>query len=396
MTWWRPAMSDASQAGSVGLVETRSARVAETGFSFENGARLPSIRMAYETYGQLAADGRNAILVLHGSTGSAHAAGRWRTEDPEPGWADALIGPHKVFDTDRYYVVAPNRLCGSFGSDGPNEVNPRTEHRYGFDFPVTSIRDMARADKALLDYLGVRHVVLVYGVSMGGFQAAEWAVTFPDVADKIVIDRGNFRSPDLLVATTEARTVAIRSDPDWRAGRYAEEGVFPRSGMTIAGMILHLYATSQDAFTSTFGRSFAGPEGSPYAALEERFASAAALRASGEAFATSGIDPQAYLYNIRAIALHDVSHGHGSLEAAARRVGARVRFFHCRSDLLVPVEGAREADRALRTAGVDTELYEYDHPLGHLALSTSELRRQWMPVLEHFLEDRPGEISLPR
>jgi homoserine O-acetyltransferase/O-succinyltransferase len=390
MALWKPRMFDEPDAGSAGIITAQVARVATDGFTFENGARLPSIRMAFETYGRLAPDGRNAILVLHGSTGNAHAAGWHRPDDPEPGWADALIGPGKVFDTNRYLVVAPNRLCGSFGSDGPNEIDPWTGHRYGFDFPVTSMRDMVRADRALLEHLGVRRAALIYGVSMGGFQAGEWAATFPDFADRVVIDRGNFRSPDLLVATTEARMMAIRSDPDWRGGRYAEEGAFPRAGMTIAGMILHLYATSQKAFTSTFGRSFADPDGSPYDALDKSFASAAALRETGEAFAASGIDPNAYLYNIRAIALHDVPHGYGTLDAAARRVRARVRFFHCRSDLLVPVEGAREAHAALRAARVDSELYEYDHPLGHLALSTPELRAQWLPILKEFLEAPVG------
>jgi homoserine acetyltransferase len=158
--------------------------------------------------------------------------------------------------------------------------------------------------------------------------------------------------------------------------------------MTIAGMILQLYATSQEAFTAAFGRSFAEAGPSPYASLEGRFAGAAVLREAGGTFATSGIDPNAYLYNIRAIALHDVSHGHESLEAAAARVRARVRFFYCRSDLLVPVEGARDAHRALRAAGVDSELHEYDHPFGHLALSTPELRARWLPVLKDFLYDR--------
>ncbi len=278
MAMRRPRTSEVPHAGNVGIVNTQVARVATEGFVFENGMRLPSLRVAFETYGRLAPDGANAILVLHGSTGSAHAAGRHRADDSDPGSFDPLIGPGKVFDTDRYFVVAPNRLCGSFGSDGPNELDPRTGTRHGLEFPITTLRDMVHADHALLRHLGVRRVAMVYGVSMGGFQAAEWAVTLPEIADRIVIDRGNFRSPDLLVATTEARTLAIRSDPHWRNGRYAEEGVFPTAGMTIAGMILRLYATSQDAFTAAFHRAAADPARSPYDALNGRFASADALR----------------------------------------------------------------------------------------------------------------------
>src|SRR5437588_1784743 len=155
-------------------------------FKLESGQVLPELTLAYETYGRLAPDGRNAILVTHGFTSSHHAAGKYTVTDPTAGWWDGLIGPGKAIDTDRYFVVSSNMLGSSYGTTAPRSADPATGKPYGPDFPVVTLRDIVTAQKALLDSLGVRHLVAVAGPSFGGYQTFQWAVTFPEHMSGIV------------------------------------------------------------------------------------------------------------------------------------------------------------------------------------------------------------------
>src|SRR5215472_16132056 len=155
-------------------------------FGLQNGTVMPQVRIAYETYGRLAADGRNAVLITHGYTGSHHFAGRNPANGNQPGSWDGLIGPGKAIDTDKLFVVASNMLGSCFGSTNAGSINPQTGGAYGPDFPNISVRDIAAAQKALLDHLGVRHLVAVAGPSYGGYQAFQWAVAYPDFMDAIV------------------------------------------------------------------------------------------------------------------------------------------------------------------------------------------------------------------
>ena len=250
-----PWVDDDGAYGPDGLVAIRyyTFGSAETPFVLENRQTLPSVTTAYEVYGRLNTERDNVILVEHGLTGSSHAAGRYSTENRRAGYWDALIGPGKVFDTDRYCVVAPNALGGCRGSTGPASLDPRTEKPYGLTFPIVTVRDMARAQKRLIDHLGIRRLHLVVGGSMGGMQAYEWAVTYPDMVRAICPIASCARTGAQSIAFNECMRRAIMLDPDWRKGEYYDRAA-PAAGLALARMIGTITYLSDPIMEQMFGR----------------------------------------------------------------------------------------------------------------------------------------------
>ena len=189
-------------------------------FRLQNGAVMPEATIAYETYGRLAPDGGNAVLITHGYTSSHHAAGRNPANGNQPGWWDGLIGPGKAIDTDKLFVVASNMLGSSYGSTNAASLDPRTGKPYGPDFPAITVRDIVAAQKALLDRLGVRHLVAVAGPSYGGYQAFQWAVAYPEMMDAVVAvvtAPWESQNAEKSLAELQAR---LATDPEWHGGRY--------------------------------------------------------------------------------------------------------------------------------------------------------------------------------
>ncbi len=207
----------AARAGDLGAVEDKKFLIRD--FRLQSGAVLPEAAIAYETYGRLAPDGRNAVLVTHGYTSSHHAAGRNPANGNLPGWWDGLIGPGKAIDTDKLFVVASNMLGSSYGSTNGASPDPRTGEPYGPDFPAITVRDIVAAQKALLDSLGVRHLVAVAGPSYGGYQAFQWAVAYPEMMDAIVavVTAPRSQNAERSLAELEAR---LATDPEWHGGHY--------------------------------------------------------------------------------------------------------------------------------------------------------------------------------
>src|SRR5207245_3632469 len=185
-------------------------------FKLESGQVLPELTLAYETYGRLAPDGRNAILVTHGFTSSHHAAGKYAYTDATPGWWDGLIGPGKAIDTNRDFVVASNVLGSSYGSTAPASIDPATGKRYGPDFPAITMRDIVEAQRVLLSALGVNRLVAVAGPSYGGYQAFQWAVTFPDFMLGVV---PVVTKPSARTRSNNELTDRFAEDPHWNGGR---------------------------------------------------------------------------------------------------------------------------------------------------------------------------------
>ena len=191
------------------------------GFRLQSGRVLPEMALAYETYGRLAPDGRNAILITHGGTSSGHAAGKYSPGDGVPGWWDGLIGPGKAIDTNRYFVVASNVLGSSYGSTAPASIDPATGKRYGPDFPAITMRDIVEAQRVLLSALGVNRLVAVAGPSYGGYQAFQWAVTYPDFMLGVV---PVVTKPTARTRSTNELTDRFAKDPNWNGGWHYERG----------------------------------------------------------------------------------------------------------------------------------------------------------------------------
>ncbi len=211
-----------SEAGSVGIVQTASFTFAEppNELLLDCGRKLGPITLAYETYGRMNADKSNCILVLHALTGDAHAAGRNHPEDRKPGWWDNMIGPGKAFDTNKYFIICSNIISGCKGSTGPGSVNPATGGFHGIDFPIVTISDMVRAQKFLLDHLGISQLMCVVGGSMGGMQALEWTVAYPDMVRMAMLIATTARLSAQAIAFDAVGRQAIMSDPNWMNGDY--------------------------------------------------------------------------------------------------------------------------------------------------------------------------------
>ncbi|MES2462134.1 MAG: homoserine O-acetyltransferase, partial [Armatimonadota bacterium] len=258
---------------SVGLVtkEFWSFGSPDAPFILDNRQTLTRIEVAYETYGRLNESGDNAILVCHGITGSSHAAGKYAWENRSVGYWDGLIGPGKVFDTDRYFVVAPNALGGCRGTTGPSSTNPATGKPYGPHFPIVTIRDMVRVQERLLrEHLGITSLAVVTGGSMGGMQALEWAVTFPDYVRSIIPIATSARYGARGIAFNEIARRAIRLDPRWKNGEYYDSpDGGPEAGLGLARMIGTLTYMTEEVLQDRFGRK---PESETSALQRDLFA----------------------------------------------------------------------------------------------------------------------------
>ncbi len=351
--------------GSVGIVERRYHTFAnpDSPFRLENGSELPEVTTCYEMYGELNDAGDNVILIEHGITGSSHAAGRFQPDSKYAGYWDALIGSGRALDTDRYCVIAPNALGGCRGSTGPSSADPRTGKPYGSRFPAITIRDMVRAQRPWLDAIGVRRIRMVIGASMGGMQAIEWAITYPDMVDGLCLVGSNAKQTAQAVAFNHCMRRAIMMDPNWRGGDYYD-GDPPRSGLALARMIGHITYLCE----SRLDREFEMRERHPWPQPERddyvRYEIEEYLDEEGRKL-VHRFDANTYVWVSRAIDLHDVSRGRGSMTEALGRIRARCLLIGISSDFLFPPQQVRELAEAMRAAGVDARYWEMESDSGH-------------------------------
>ncbi|KKM08800.1 homoserine acetyltransferase [Clostridiales bacterium PH28_bin88] len=348
----------------VGLVETKTYTFAGApeGFLLESEARLSPVSVAYETYGELNSDGDNAILICHALTGDAHVAGKHSPHDRIPGWWDEMIGPGRVFDTNRYYVVCSNVLGGCYGTTGPSSINPSTGRRYGMSFPVVTIRDMVRVQWELLRYLKVNRLVSVIGGSMGGMQALEWAVTYPDFMESAIPIATSGRLSAQGIAYNQVQRLAITQDPRWNNGDYYGAGG-PDAGLALARMIGTITYKSDPSWTAKFGRTFSGKR-SDYFKFDGRFEMENYLLYQGQKL-VQRFDANTYLYLTKAMDLHDVGRGYESYEKALLRIRCKVLSVGISSDFLYPTPLQKELVQILRRANRDARYAELESPYGH-------------------------------
>ena len=365
------ARHEGGRDGSVGIVTPQVIDVATPNrpLRLASGASLPHVAVAYEAYGELDASGRNAVLVCHALTGSAHAAGRHDAHDV-PGWWDPLIGPGKALDTRRYFVVCSNVLGGCYGTTGPTSLDAASGHPYGPDFPPFTIRDMVSVQRRLQEALGVRSWRAVIGGSMGGMQALEWAVTYPDDVQGLVAIGIGARHSAWAIGLNEVARRAIMADPDWQGGRYALERQ-PESGLGLARAIAMLSYRSFDSLEAKFGRERRadGDE-----ALSSSFEIASYLAYQGVKLVRR-FDANTYIGLTRAMDEHDLAAGRGRLEEVLASVPARALVMGIPSDVLYPeVEQRRlvehlphaRYERLVSPHGHDGFLIEYAQLAAHL------------------------------
>jgi homoserine O-acetyltransferase len=393
--------ASAVTAGSVGTVETRYIELPRA-VRLDCGEQLDSVRVAYETYGELAPRRDNVIMVCHALSGDAHAAGfskaaadlstrdgfgaddRDGTAGKGLGWWDGMIGPGKAFDTDRYYVISTNLLGGCRGTTGPSSRNPSTNRPYGSDFPVITVADMVRTERAFLEEIGIERLAAVAGGSLGGMQAFEWAITFPDQIDAIVAIASTHALQPQGVAWNAIAREAITRDPAWHGGHYYDTDATPNAGMGIARMIGHITYLSAPALKDKFGRRLQFAEDIRYTLTEPEFEVESYLRHQADSFVRR-FDANTYLYTSRALTYFDLArqHGGGSLARALEGISARTLLIAFSSDWLYPPAASREIEAALRTLGKPVECHIIDAPYGHDCFLLEEARQT--PIIRHFL-----------
>ena len=311
------------EEGSVGLVETQYFTFAEppNEMELDCGRKLGPITLAYETYGELNANKSNAILILHALSGDAHVAGYHTPVDRKPGWWDVMVGPSKGFDTNKYCVICSNVVGGCRGSTGPSSINPQTGRPYGLTFPIITIGDMVRAQKRLLDHLGIEKLLSLAGGSMGGMQVLEWITRYPEMArSAIVIATTPLLSAQAIAFDAVGRH-AIQADPSFRDGDYYQ-GDRPATGLAIARMLGHITYLSDESMRIKFGRALKDSKDYRYDFSSE-FSVETYLDYQGEQF-VNRFDANSYLYITKAIDYFDVAAPYGSLDNAMARVQAKV------------------------------------------------------------------------
>jgi len=382
------------EPGSVGLVKKKFYTFAEPPHELvlEGGGRLGPVTLAYETYGRLNRDRTNAILILHALSGDSHAAGRYTEEDRHAGWWDSMIGPRKPFDTDRYFVICSNVIGGCQGSTGPGSTNPRTGRPYGLSFPMVTIRDMVEAQRHLVDHLGIERLLAVAGGSMGGMQALQWAVSYPErVVSAIPIATTAKHSPQ-QVAFNHVGRAAIMADPHFNGGDYYG-GQAPSDGLALARMIGHITYLSEEAMQEKFGRKLRGKKSYGFS-FDIDFEVESYLQYRGDTF-VKRFDANSYLYITKAIDYFDIAQPYGSLAKAFARVRAKFLVISFKSDWLYPPYQSREIVRALMANGVDVTYCEIDSPYGHDAflVDAGEMPRMVRGFLDN-VASRNG-VALP-
>ena len=346
-----------------------------------SGQTLGPVVVAYETYGALSPAKDNAILLCHALSGDSHAAGVYDNQPDYIGWWDHYVGPGKTIDTNRFFVVSSNVIAGCKGSTGPSSLNPNTGIPYAMRFPVITVGDMVQAQAALLDRLGINKLYAVIGGSMGGMQALEWGIMYPNRVDKIIpIASTSKLSPQAISFDAVGRN-AIISDQNWAEGDYYLNPKWPEKGLSIARMIGHITYLSEASMMIKFGRNLQEKTDYGYD-FSTDFQVESYLKYQGEKF-VSRFDANAYLYLTKALSYFDLEKKYGSLEAAFSKTTCQFLILAINSDWLYPPKQSKEIVKALMKQGKRVTYSVLDSPYGHDAFLLKNERLE--QLLEAFL-----------
>ena len=353
--------------------DTQQSATFDGRFMLDCGASLPSVTVAYRTYGTLNAARSNAVLVCHALTGDQYVA-EPHPGTGKPGWWSQVVGPGRPIDTDRFFVICANVLGGCMGSTGPRSSRDDGPDAppWGTDFPPITIRDMVRAQRLLIDRLGISRLFAAVGGSMGGMQVLEWAATFPDqVFAAVPVATAAFHSAQ-NIAFHEVGRQAIFADPDWTGGEYWRHGTIPARGLAVARMAAHITYLSEQALTRKFGRRQQIPATGATSLFGDMFEVESYLRHQGSTF-VNRFDANSYLTITRAMDYFDLAADHdGDLARAFRGTATRFCIVSFDSDWLFPTAQSRAIARALNRAGANVSFVEIASDKGHDAFLLDE------------------------
>ncbi|TDF83519.1 homoserine O-acetyltransferase [Pseudomonas sp. H9] len=356
-------MSTVFPEDSVGLVTPQLAQFNEP-LALACGRSLASYELIYETYGTLNSTASNAVLICHALSGHHHAAGYHSPNDRKPGWWDSCIGPGKPIDTNRFFVVSLNNLGGCNGSTGPSSVNPATGKPYGADFPVLTVEDWVHSQARLADRLGIAQWAAVIGGSLGGMQALQWTITYPDRVRHCLDIASAPKLSAQNIAFNEVARQAILTDPEFHGGSFQDQGVIPKRGLMLARMVGHITYLSDDSMGEKFGRELKSDKLN-YDFHSVEFQVESYLRYQGEEF-SGRFDANTYLLMTKALDYFDPAAAHnGDLAATLAHVTADYCVMSFTTDWRFSPARSREIVDALIAARKNVCYLDIDSPYGH-------------------------------
>lgn len=348
--------------GSVGIVVPQIAHLPAP-FRLQCGATLPGLQLVYETYGTLNAARSNAVLICHALSGHHHVAGLHHENDKQPGWWDNMIGPGKPIDTDRFFVIGLNNIGGCHGSTGPSSPDPVTGQPWGSRFPLVTVEDWVAAQSDLLNHLGINRLAAVVGGSLGGMQALQWTLTYPERVDHALVIASAPKLTAQNIAFNDVARQAILTDPDFHGGDYYQHGVVPRRGLRLARMLGHITYISDDLMGAKFGRLLKG--GELRYSFDVEFEIESYLRYQGDKFADY-FDANTYLLMTKALDYFDPARScKGNLSAALAPAKAQFLVVSFTTDWRFAPERSREIVKALLDNQHRVSYAEVTHSHGH-------------------------------
>ncbi|WP_279626406.1 homoserine O-acetyltransferase MetX [Polycladidibacter hongkongensis] len=334
------------------------------------GTSIAPWQIAYETYGELNADKSNAVLICHALTGDQYVAST-NPVTGKPGWWSMMVGPGKPVDTNRFFVICSNVLGGCYGTTGPATINPETEKPYGLDLPIVTIGDMVRAQRKLVEALGISSLFAVIGGSMGGMQVLQWAAAYPEMVFSCVPIATGPRHSSQNIAFHEVGRQAVMADPNWCAGKYLEQDLRPTKGLSVARMAAHITYMSDESLHNKFGRNLQDRSKVTFG-FEADFQIESYLRHQGMTF-VDRFDANSYLYVTRAMDYFDLAAPHdGLLAGAFMQTNTRFCVMSFTTDWLFPTSESKSVVHALNAAGANVSFVEIDSSRGHDAFLLDE------------------------
>ena len=380
------------QASSVGLVETRYARLFDSPneLLLENGKRFGPVTVAYETYGELSPQKDNAIFICHALTGDAHVAGRHLPTDEKPGWWDDFIGPGKGLDTNRYFVICANVLSGCKGTTGPSSADPETGKPFALKFPFVTVGDIVAVHSQLVRHLGIEKLLSIVGGSLGGMQTLEWAARFPEQINSVICLAAAAKLSAQGIAFNAVGRRAILADPNFHEGSYYDQEKGPTFGLALARMVAHITYLSEISFENKFGRKLQHSERPAYELLKEtEFEVESYLHYQGQRF-VERFDANSYLCLTHAMDYFDLAAAYGSLEKALGRTNARILIASYTSDWLFPTAQSLKLVEALIAQRKHVTFLELASSKGHDAFLLEI--EQLVEIVQPFLEQTYASV----